>query len=233
MVFAIIQARMGSNRLPGKVMMNLIDKPVIDHVYSRVKISKNIKEVIIATSINSENNELIKYLDIKGYKYYRGAENDVLSRFTEIIGYSKLNLEDSIVRITADCPLIDYEIIDSVIEKHLDKNVDYTSNTIERTFPDGLDCEVIKVKTLKSLEYFSLNESHKEHVTSYITENKSKFNIETINNHIDYSHFRWTLDYLEDYQYITWLYEKLYSTNNYFGYKEIIEFLSKEGRLDS
>lgn len=233
MFVAIIQARMGSNRLPGKVMMNLMDKPVIDHVYSRVKKSKYINDIIIATSLNSENTELVEYLGKKHYKYFQGSENDVLSRFIEIIINLKLKDEDNVVRITADCPLIDNKIIDSVIEKHLDKNVDYTSNTIERTFPDGLDCEVIKVKTLKNLDTYDLNESNKEHVTSYITENKSKFKIETINNHIDYSHFRWTLDYLEDYQYITWLYEKLYSSNNYFGYKEIIEFLSKEGRLDS
>ena len=233
MIVAIIQARMGSNRLPGKVMMNLIDKPVIDHVYSRVKKSKHIHETLIATSLNSENAELISYLSIKDYKHYQGSENDVLSRFIEIIDNLNLNEDDSVVRITADCPLIDYEIIDLVIKKHLDTYADYTSNTVERTFPDGLDCEVIQVKTLKSLEKYELNESHKEHVTSYITENKSKFKIESLNNDIDYSHFRWTLDYLEDYQYISWLYEKLYSTNNYFGYKEIIEFLSKEGRLDS
>jgi len=225
MILAIIQARVGSSRLPGKVMMQIVDKPVIEHVYLRTLRSQLIDDVIIATSTNVENQRLINHLDSLKIKHFRGYEDDVLGRFIQVIDKYNLQIDDSIVRITADCPLIDANIIDQVIKLHIENRNDYTSNTLIRSYPDGLDCEVVKVKLLKDIVGYPLNKSHKEHVTSYIVENKHMFKTQNLLNILDHSNLRWTLDTIEDFRYIEKVFKKLYPQNNKFGYLEIMEII--------
>lgn len=228
MVLAIIQARMGSKRLPQKVMMDLSGNPVIYHVYNRTIKSKYIDKTIIATSENKENNLLKFFLDENNIEYVSGSENNVLSRF--ILAINKLNLKDKdhVVRITADCPMIDPNIINQIIELHVRSKADYTSNTLIRTYPDGLDCEIINVGALKSVFLKKLNDDHKEHVTSYITENRDLFHTENLLNTIDHSHLRWTLDYMSDYEHIRAIYKNLFPKNNNFKYQDILNFLAEK-----
>lgn len=231
MIIAIIQARMGSRRLPGKVMLPLAGFPDVFHVYSRVALSKKIKRTVVATSKNPNNEPLIDFLKNEKVPYFLGSEEDVLSRFLEIVDFFNLADNHHVVRITADCPLIDYQIIDDVIKLHIESNSDYTSNTLDRTFPDGLDCEIIKVKTLKSLNKFALSQSHKEHVTSFITENTHLFKVANLKNNIDHSYMRWTLDNQEDYVFIKDVFDNLYPIKKDFKYQDILDYLNDGRKL--
>ena len=135
-IICIIQARVGSSRFPGKILKKLNRKPSILRMIDRVKLSKNIEEIWIATGVSSENDQLEKVLKNSDVRVFRGDEDDVLSRFSCI--QKKTNAK-TIVRLTGDCPLIDPLIIDQVINLYIKERVDYASNTINRTFPDGLD----------------------------------------------------------------------------------------------
>jgi len=225
MILAIIQARMGSTRLPGKVMMQIKDRPIIEHVYLRTLKAQLIDEVVVATSSNPENDVLANYLDLKSINYFRGSEEDVLGRFIQVINEYNLQEEDSIVRITADCPLIDARIIDEVIKLHIENGNDYTSNTIIRSYPDGLDCEVVRVKLLQDILLCPLEKAHKEHVTSFIVENKDMFKTQNLLNKKDQSKLRWTLDTIEDFRYIEKIYNNVSAESEEFGHAEIMEIV--------
>lgn len=229
MIAAIIQARMGSTRLPNKVLKNLGDKSVLEQVYSRVKKSKLIDEIFIATTIDKNNLPLLNLCTSKGMRVFCGSEDNVLDRYYQL---AKLIKTEHIVRITSDCPVIDSELIDMIIEKHLQSNSDYTSNTIEDSYPDGLDTEVFK---FKSLEYAwknaSLN-SEREHVTAYIKKHPELFKLNSIVSEINYSEKRWTLDTDLDFQFLHLLYEELYSKNENFGMNDILELLERKPSLE-
>ena len=164
-VLAIIQARMGSTRLPGKVLLSLEGKTVIEHVVERVKCAKLVDEVIVATSININNLPLIRVCAEKNIRVFCGSEEDVLDRFFQL---AKLLVPAHIVRITADCPVIDPAIIDKIIATHFLENADYTSNTIDETYPDGLVIEIFTYKSLTQAWNEASLSSEREHVTPYI-----------------------------------------------------------------
>jgi glutamate-1-semialdehyde 2,1-aminomutase len=145
-ISAIIQARMGSTRLPGKVMKKILGYPLIELIVKRLKKSKLLDEVIVATSNNKENYPLINFLKRKKIKYCCGSENDVLARYYSTATKNKIN---TIVRITGDCPLVDAKIVDEFLSKFKKTNVDYLSNCNPWTYPDGLDVEVFSYKILK------------------------------------------------------------------------------------
>ena len=146
-VVAIIQARLGSTRLPGKVLKKIQNKVVLDYVIDRLKTCKKIDEIVLAITTNKKDDVLEKYAKDKKINYIRGSEEDVLSRYYEA---AKKYNADIIVRITSDCPLIDPKIVDEIITKHLENNADYTANIIERTYPRGLDTEVFNFNTLET-----------------------------------------------------------------------------------
>ena len=135
-ISVIIQARMGSSRLPGKIMKEIIDKPMIEYLLDRVSKSKMINEIIVATSDKKENIEFIDFLKSKNVNYFVGDEEDVLCRY--YLSAKKYNITD-IVRITADCPIVDSKVIDNIVKKYIEDDVDYTSNIFPRSFPKGLD----------------------------------------------------------------------------------------------
>lgn len=149
MIYAIVQARMGSTRVPGKVMLDLCGSPVIEHVINRLKKSTLIDEIIIATSEDPNNQPLIDFCIKNGTSYFVGSEDDVLDRYYQTAKANNINDEDIVIRITSDCPLIDPFVVDKVIEEHISTNNDYTANVIECTYPDGLDCEVFNFSILK------------------------------------------------------------------------------------
>lgn len=231
MIIAIIQARMGSSRLPGKVMLDICEKPVLWHVVKRVKHSKYIDEVVVATSIEEDNNKIREFCSKNNILNYSGSENDVLDRFYQAAKYMDIKENDIIIRITADCPLIDPNIIDTVIEAHKNENADYTSNVIKPTFPDGLDCEVVKFSTLAKAWKNAKLKSEREHVTSYIRNNPELFKISSVENNIDLSPLRWTLDEKEDFELISQIYELLYREDSLFFTSEILEVIRENPRL--
>lgn len=233
MIYAIIQARMGSKRLPGKAMINLQGKPVLQHVIERVTQSTHIDKVIIATSVESMNNSIRDFCEKNNIPYYSGSEDDVLDRFYQAAKINRIEHDELIIRITADCPLIDPEIIDKVIEELLNKNADYAANVINPTFPDGLDCEVMKCSTLTKAWENALLNSEREHVTLYIRNHPELFKIASVENDVDLSKLRWTLDEKDDLDFISSIYENLYSIKPIFLLKDILNLLKEKPVLNN
>ncbi|MDY0278180.1 MAG: glycosyltransferase family protein, partial [Acholeplasma sp.] len=232
MIYAIIQARMGSARLPNKIFMEFCKKPNLYHVYNRVHRSKKIDKVIIATTVQREDDRVYEFCKKNGIDCFRGSQDDVLDRYYQCCLDLKALPEDSIVRITADCPLIDSSIIDDVIDFYKNNNYDYASNTYEPTFPDGLDLEVFSFQSLKKAWEEANLLSEREHVTPYIKKNSEIFKIGSYKNNKNLSHLRWTLDEIEDYQLISIIYENLYNEEGVFATKEILAFLSTNPELN-
>lgn len=230
-VGAIIQARMGSTRLPGKVMKNLSGKTVLSHVIERVKQSKEIDEIVIATSMSEQDEIISKEAKECNVKLFRGSEYNVLSRYYYA---AKENNVDIIVRITSDCPLIDPIIIDNAINLYKENDHDIVTNAgsdlTKRTFPRGLDTEVFSFRILE--EAFSNVEKdyQREHVTPYIYENSNK--IYYYKNEVDYSNYRWTLDTKEDWKLISKVYDHLYNGEHDFYLNDIINLMKKYPELN-
>lgn len=224
---AIIQARTGSSRLPNKVLMKIQDKTILEHVVDRVTESKEIDEVFVATTILEQDLNIVKLCAEKGIRVFCGSEDDVLDRFYQL---AKLIKADNVVRITADCPLHDSNIIDWVIGEHIKQESDYTSNTIDETFPDGLDCEVFRYEVLKDAWENASLASEREHVTPYIRAN-NKFKKYSVKSDIDYGQERWTIDTDNDYQFINEIYKELYPNNNYFKSEEVYQLLKRRPEL--
>jgi len=227
MILAIIQARMGSSRLAGKVLMDLAGKTVIEHVYNRVRTSKYIDDVVIATSLEVNNLPLVRFCADQGYRVFCGSENNVLDRFYQV---AKLLQPSHIVRITADCPLHDASVIDKVIAEHLEFKTDYTSNCIRPTYPDGLDVEIFTYKALENAWQNAKLPSEIEHVTPYIIKTDI-FNKHSVINSIDYSCKRWTLDEERDFEFISRVYNNFYPDVD-FGFNDILNFIDNNGELE-
>ena len=202
-VVCIVQARKNSIRFPSKVLKKIKNKPILELLLLRLKKSKAINQIVLATSNKTENIDLAKIAKKMNINIFYGSENNVLDRYYKC---SKNFNSDIIVRVTGDCPIIDPDIIDQMISnfKRLD-NLDYLSNTIDRTFPDGLDVEIFTNKALSKAKKMAKTDYDKEHVTTYFVKNK-KFRKTNFRQKIDMSRERWTLDTFEDYKFI----EKIY-----------------------
>lgn len=219
MILAIVQARMGSTRLPGKVLKDINGKPLIEILLHRLSLSKKIDKIILATSKNSEDNLLTEIVQQLGFDVYRGSEQDVLDRYYQAsIKYNP----KVIIRVTGDCPIIDSKLVDSVIYKFFISNVDYASNTMPRTFPDGLDLSVFSFSTLKLTWIQAKSDYDREHVTSFMrTDNQ--FSRINVSNPKDYSKERWTVDGKEDLRVITEIIG-FFSPNLDFSWRDVIKY---------
>ena len=194
-IVCIVQARVGSTRLPEKVLKKICGKTVLELDINRLRKIKNINEIIIATTTLERDNKIVEECKKINVKFFRGSEENVLERYYYA---AKENNADIVVRITSDCPLIDSKISEEIIQFYLDniERYDYISNTIDRTYPRGLDTEVFSFKSLeKSIKEATLDRD-KEHVTPYIWDNPKKLRVGQYKNKIDYSTLRWTLDTL-------------------------------------
>ncbi len=231
MIYAIIQARMGSTRLPGKVMMDLCGSPVIEHVVKRINGSKLIDKIIIATSEDKNNQPIIEFCKNNNVDYFVGSEDDVVDRYYQTAIDNNIKVEDSIIRITSDCPLIDPSVVDKVIEEHNHYKNDYTTNVIDCTYPDGLDCEVFNFDVLKDTWINANLSSQREHVTLYIRDNPKKFKLGNVKNDIDLSSLRWTLDEKEDFIFINEVYNNLFNTESIFTMDDVVQLLKEKPEL--
>ena len=228
----IIQARMGSTRLPGKVNKDLCGKPVLWHVITRIRQAALPDIILVATTTNPED-ELIESLCRKwDIPVFRGAVDDVLRRYCDSVMFLEktYNKIDYIVRITADCPLIDPQVIDAVISEMFSGKFDYASNTDPPTFPDGLDVEVISRDVLFAANEKATLPSDREHVTPFIRKNPAvkKTNVRYAT---DLSGLRWTLDTPEDYEFIKNVYTRLYNLPGIFLMTDILNLLEKNPEL--
>lgn len=223
-IVAIIQARMGSTRFPGKILKKVLGKTLLEYQLERVQRSKLIDEIVIATTTNKSDDVIVELCNSLGISTFRGSEENVLSRYYETaVKYEA----DVIVRITSDCPLIDPDIIDKVIQLYLDKQpVDYASNTLERTFPRGLDTEVFSFEALKKAHEEATLQRDREHVTAFIYTNRNLFSLTYLENEIDYSYHRWTVDTKEDFDLISLILEAIYPNNPTFTMKDVIVLLN-------
>jgi len=225
-IIAIIQARMGSSRLPNKVMQKIAHRPMIDYLLTRLSNSKHIKKIILATSTNEENNTLAHFVQQQGYTVFRGDENNVLQRF-----YDTATLYDAghIIRITGDSPLIDPHICDRLIEKYFADKADYAYLTED--FCEGVDCEVFSKNALFQAYKRANLESELEHVTLYFHNHADEFNITTLTNKTDDSHYRFTVDNEEDAMLVTNIIEYHIKDIEYLTTEKIKEYLDNNPKI--
>jgi len=237
MVTAIIQARIGSTRLPGKAMMDINNEPMLYYVIKQVKASRNISKIIIATTHLPEDDVIEEYSTKLGYDVFRGESNDVLDRYYKC---SKLYNLKTIVRITSDDPLIDPFVIDKCLEKFQNKNFDYVSNTISKKderwlpslngFPYGVAVEVFNFSSLEKAWKNSKNPLEREHLSPYFIKNPDLFRLGSITNSDDSSNIRVTVDYPEDFDFVKSILT-FYKKNEVVTIEKIKSFLTKNPEL--
>ena len=229
-IVVIIQVRMKSTRLPGKVLKNIAGKPILAHVIERLKDARLVDEIIIATTTRDEDRAILKFANESRVKSFAGSEGDVLDRYYQA---AKRCEADVIVRITSDCPLIDPGVVDKIIAfylKHRD-TVMYVSNFLKRSYPRGLDTEVFSFKVLKKAWQQAKEPHQREHVTPYIYEHPEIFRLANVKNSEDLSYMRWTVDEEKDLEFVREIYKKLYKNGKIFLTKDILVLLKKEPQL--
>lgn len=223
-IIAFVQARMGSQRLPGKVLKNLCGKPMIYWTLKRLSKSNLISEVVLATSQNPENDSLEHAVRELGFSVYRGDENDVLDRYFRAALAFKA---DVVVRITGDCPLISHKEVDRVIQGLLEKQADYASNVMERTLPRGFDAEAFTFKTLEIMHRQAHSPSAREHVTTYIRQERPElFNIYSVLTPFQHSQYELSVDVQEDFELVERIFSQFPSPIE-ISLEDTIAFLEK------
>lgn len=224
----IIQARVDSKRLPGKVLSNIEGKPMLWHIIDRIKKMK-CGRVIVATTTRKIDDDIARIARKSGIKCFRGKSSDVLDRFFKAALKFKANV---IVRITADCPLIDPRESEKVVSKFLNGSYDYVSND-SKTYPNGLDTECFSFDSLKKAWKEAKLKSEREHVTQYIWKNPDKFKIGIVHNtrKTTPSHLKWSVDYKDDLDFVRQIYSRLYNNRRIFMMKDVINLLKKEPKL--
>jgi len=228
-IIAIVQARMGSTRLPGKVMLDIAGKPMLVRDIERIQRAKKIDDIVVATTTKSEDDIIELMCHENEWNFYRGSETDLLDRYYQ----TAITFEaDPVVRITSDCPLIEPAIIDQLIEKFLSlqPEIDYVSNIFPiRTYPIGLDAEVMSFSALKRCWKEDLNPLFREHVTEYILHNPNLFKFKEITNNNDLSLMRWTVDTKEDLEFVRRIYSHF--KTDCFSWYDILALLREYPEL--
>lgn len=219
---AIIQARMGSKRLPGKVMFDIFGKPVIEHIVDRLRTCITLKNIVVATSTLPQDDIIVNWCVKNGVDYYRGSLSDVLGRYYKAaIQFDVQN----IVRITADCPLIDPLIVDETVNGFKLKN--YDSYSLAGSFPDGLDVQVFSFDAIKKSHEQATSSFDREHVGNFIERTRPDLFVNgEFHKFKNCGHYRWTLDLPNDFVYIKKIYEHLYSKGKIFHYFDIMNLIN-------
>jgi spore coat polysaccharide biosynthesis protein SpsF len=227
-IVAIIQARMASTRLPGKVLRELAGKPMLEHVIDRVKNSQMTDEIVIATSRNEKDERIVELAKLLNVIWFAGSEEDVLDRYLKA---AEQVAADIVVRITGDCPLVDPHTIDRIVRRHIKLNVDYTRTLIDqnnsRSFPRGLDTEVFSINVLRKVDELAKKPREREHVTIFIYEHPKMFKIKIIGaeESLQRSKYRLCVDVEEDLRLITEIYNRLYIPSGIIDINEAIKLL--------
>lgn len=226
-VVAIVQARCSSTRLPKKVLKEILGKPMLQHQIERIQHCQMIDQLLIATSTQTEDKHIVDLCRQLNVDCFTGSLNNVLDRYYQAaIQYQA----DVIVRLTGDCPLTDAGVIDQVIQNHINADNDYTSNVDPETFPDGLDVEAFSFSALKTAWLEATKNSELEHVTTYIRQHK-KFKKGAVISPVNYSHYRWTVDEENDFEFTKQIYLHLGKDGQYFDSAKIYQLLEKQPEL--
>jgi spore coat polysaccharide biosynthesis protein SpsF len=223
-IVAIIQARTSSTRFPNKVFANLSERPLIWHVVNRLKFSKKITEIVLATTNNPNDDALQEWAIKENVSYFRGSEENVLNRFYNA---AKIFNADVVVRITSDDPFKDVQVVDDVIEMLLNNNLDFAYNNHPTSFPEGLDTEVFTFKSLEQADKNASTDFEKEHVTQYFYKNLSLFKHANFSYSKNISKLRWTIDTEQDFNMCEIIYNELYKEGEIFLLNDILDFLEK------
>lgn len=225
-VVIIVQARMGSQRLPGKVMKQVGDKPLLAYLIDQLKRVERADECVVATSTDPADQVIFSFCRDLGVPCYRGPLDDVLGRY---LGAAKQHQAQVIVRICADCPLIDPAIIDRVIGFFLDHSpkYDYVSNCLQRTYPRGQDVEVFLRQALERAEKEAREPEEREHVTPYFYRHPELFRLGSVTGSPDLSHYRWVVDTQEDFAFISNILKTVYPKNPQYGMQDVLKVLTE------
>lgn len=226
-ITAIVQARMGSTRLPGKVLQDLGGETALGRVVRRLRRSEMIEEVLIATTFSPNDQAIVLEARRLGISAFVGDELDVLDRYYQA---ARAFPADVVVRITSDCPLIDPQVTDLTIRAFLAERPDYASNALERTFPRGLDTEVMTASALGRAWRQAKQPYEREHVTPFIYEHPEIFKVLPVTNQDDYSSHRWTLDTPEDLEFIRTVYSR-FDNRDDFSWRDVLDLLAREPAL--
>ena len=210
MTVAILQARMSSTRLPGKVMKLLAGRPMVDRQLERLRRCTTLLRIVVATSTDASDDPLAKHLESQGVDVFRGSLNDVLGRY---VGAARaFGATGQVVRLTADCPLTDPGVIDDCVSLHARTGADYVSNGREPTYPHGLDVEAFGMDVLEAAAREARDPYEREHVTPFIYRRPERFTLGALTQAKDESHLRWTVDTPEDFAFVERVYAALYPT---------------------
>lgn len=229
MILAILQARMSSTRLPGKVLRPILGRPMLGWQIDRIKRSSTIDRLVVATSQEASDNPIQAFCDANGVPCYRGALHDVLARFHGAV--EAFGPAEQVIRLTGDCPLIDWTIIDAAVALQKSEGSDLAGNGINRTFPDGLDVEVVAFSALDRAHREATDPADREHVTQYIYRHPEKFRLAHLTQTPDLEALRWTVDTPADLDMVEKVFAGLADLNNNFRQQDVLEFLDKHPEI--
>jgi len=229
---AIIQARMGSSRLPGKVMKNIAGKPMLAHVCERIRRSKLINHIVVATTDELADDPIAFFCEENNIPHFRGKQFDVLDRYYQASLLFKANI---IVRITADCPLVDPEMIDDVIQSFINQKVDFAANRLpppwKRSFPIGLDIEVCSFFALEKAWKEATLEFEREHVMPFLYDHPNRFKTLLIHHEPDYGNRRWTVDTQQDFDMVEKIIEHFHPIND-FSWVDVLDYVKLNPEIE-
>jgi spore coat polysaccharide biosynthesis protein SpsF len=230
MIGAVVQARTGSSRLPNKVMRAILGKPLLQYLIERLRASTRVERIVVATTRAPEDDSLAALAQALGVACTRGSASDVLDRYYQAAREHGL---DHVVRVGGDSPLIDPTVVDRVVDRYLEllPNVDYVSNTLRATYPDGLDLEVFSLEFLATLHRLADKPYQREHVCTYMLENRHLFRCENVEHNVNLAHHRWTVDNAEDFELIRRIIEALYPTKPLFLMEDVLGLLAARPEL--
>jgi len=226
-VVVVVQARMGSTRLQGKVLMDLCGQTTLARVNCRLARAERVHQIVIATTTSPADNAIVSEAERNGVAVFRGSEQDVLSRYLQAAEQFRADL---IVRITSDCPLIDPGVVDRVIAEVLSSDADFASNCIHRTYPRGLDAEVFTLDALHRADDMCDQPHHREHVTPIFYERPDRFRVRSVVGGEDYARYRWTLDTPEDLELIRTIYSR-FDNRDDFGWRDVVRLMEEHPEL--
>ena len=224
MIVGILQARASSRRLPGKVLKPILGRPMLERQIERLRRARRMDRLVVATSDNPTDDGIDRLCESLATDCFRGSLEDVLDRFYQA---ARRHRARTVVRLTGDCPLADPSIIDRLIGLHEATGDDYTSNTVTRTYPDGLDAEVVEFDCLHTAWREAVLPSEREHVTPFIYHRPERFRLGNLRQDEDMSHLRWAVDELQDFAFVSAIYEALYPDDPAFTTADVLALLER------
>jgi spore coat polysaccharide biosynthesis protein SpsF len=223
-IVCTIEARMTSSRLPGKVLMEAAGKPLLEHMIERLRRAQRLDAIVVATTDQPASDPIVELAERLGAGWYRGSEEDVLAR---VLGAARAHDADVIVETSGDCPLIDPQLVDLVVERFLEGDVDYCSNRLERTYPVGMDTQAFPTAVLAEVDGLTDDPADREHVSLYIYEHPERYRLATVHSgRPELGEVRLTVDTPEDFALVRAIFEELYPRDPEFGLDAILALLA-------